>query len=99
MSRRSLGDHVHIHGHFFACLDAHVLNLAVFLNNPASFVDRIASSDFVPVLLDGEFHARFAAGLFVSFGKKDDIAVQPRARALQGQEDREVCDRHSLVVN
>ena len=75
VSGSSFGDHVHVRGNFFADLHADVLRLAVLEENAAAFIDGVARGDLVPVLIDGEYHAVRAVGLFIAFGQEDHVAI------------------------
>src|SRR5437879_8963259 len=93
------GDHLDIHGDFFAGLHAHVLHLAVLDFHPAAFIDGEARGDLVPVLVDHEVHAKLTALLFIALGQEDDVAVQTNSGALERHHDRQVGDDHAFVIN
>ena len=92
------GDHCDVAGHFFGGLNADVPDFAVFHDGFAAFIDGEAAGDFVPVLLDGEFHSVLAAVFFVGFGEENHVAIQVRAGAFQGDEGGEVGDERTFIV-
>src|SRR6202034_2830732 len=99
VARSSRRDYIHVNGNLLGGLHADVLNLSVLQDGVATFIKRKARGNFVPMFFYGEFHSEFSAGLFVTFGEKNHVAVQSRLRALQCNKDCKIRGQHSFVVN
>src|SRR5690348_3980244 len=88
-----------VDGNFFSGLDADVLDFAVFYDDAAFFIQGEAGRDFVPVILDGELNAEFAALLFIAFGEHDDVAIEADVGALERDENGGVGDDRAFIVD
>ena len=99
MSRRPARDHCDVYGNFLARLHRDVLHFAVLQQNLAAFIQREPGRKLVPVFRDQNLDARVPKLFFIRCRQEDYVAIQPRVRALQRDERRQIRRQHPLVVD